>query len=157
MSAGVTGPVCMNTGWDEGIVLIYVHACAWMEGTYPVLGQVDSRKAALADLLPTSELANNLIWLLFKVRRWRWATAYSSRRRSRCRHDCCDPDVTASFDASSPLSRWRTPNWRVDYLILHGFGQLDARIDRGIRSIVSCRKRVVSRWLVVVLDPEWLA
>jgi hypothetical protein len=147
----------MNTGWDEGIVLIYVHACAWMEGTYPVLGQVDSRKAALADLLPTSELANNLIWLLFKVRRWRWATAYSSRRRSRCRHDCCDPDVTASFDASSPLSRWRTPNWRVDYLILHGFGQLDARIDRGIRSIVSCRKRVVSRWLVVVLDPEWLA
>jgi hypothetical protein len=66
-------------------------------------------------------------------------------------------DVTASFDASSPLSRWRTPGWRVDYLILHGFDQFDARIGGGLRSIVSCRKRLVSRWSVVGLDPEWLA
>ena len=139
-------------GYDR--VLFYIRDYKRTEGTYPVLSKVDCRKAALADFLSSSELADNLIWFLFKTRRrWR-ATAYGSRRCSWCRHGCCAGCVTASFGFSSismahgwlarrlqdspQIGRFQCAHrWCSVYRLLQG--------------------RVLSRWLVAVaVDPETL-
>lgn len=58
--------------------------------TYPVLSEVNRRKAPLSDLLASSEFADNLIRRLLWVRRRWWAAADSSGRRPRCSHGRCD-------------------------------------------------------------------
>lgn len=54
-----------------------------------MLREIDRSKAAFANLLPTPEIANDLIWFLFWILRRRWATAHSGRRRSWSRHGVC--------------------------------------------------------------------
>jgi len=65
------------------------HRCNETAQTYPVLSEIHSRKTPLADLLASSELANNLVGFVFRVRRWWWATTHSSWWHSLSRHVRC--------------------------------------------------------------------
>jgi hypothetical protein len=80
------------------------HKCDKMAQTYPVLGEIYCRKASLADLLASSELANYLIGFVFGVRWWWWATTHGSWWHSRSRHVCCDRCLIRLFVCSESSS-----------------------------------------------------